>query len=109
MNLDNRRWSTRVKSDVAVRCRAASTTFCRSHLVNISYSGARVVLPRAEAEAGPFVEIELDLEGQPRFLARKTWQRPLGPDSCVVGLNFLRPGWRARAELALHIATRLTG
>ncbi len=109
MNKDDRRWSTRVKGNLPINYRASSTAYQRGSLINMSYSGARLVVSATEAAAGPFIEMKIDLgNGEScRVTGLKMWQTPAGQHTCVVGVRFYRPNVKAKAQLAQWIATRL--
>ena len=109
MSLDNRRWSTRVSLEQSFEYRASSAVFEKGYLINLSYSGARIVMAKRDAEVGPFVEMKIRLDDGETFKLTgvQMWRTPAGSETCVVGIKFDRPCLKARAQLAQAIAGRL--
>lgn len=106
MKLDNRRWSTRIKQNLSLRYRAASMQFQTGRLINLSYSGARLLVSRREAEAGPFLQLQLELSNGEvvKVTAKQMWQTEAGADTVVVGVRFHQADTKAKAQLADWIA-----
>lgn len=108
--LEDRRWSTRINQELPLRYRASSLDFRKGSLINISLSGARLVVDGREVQAGPYLQLELALgDAEPvRVTATKRWERSLGSGhGAVIGVSFLEPGATSRARIAVWVANRL--
>ena len=84
-DLSNRRSSPRINRVMSVRYVRPGEHVRPAQALNISSSGARLVLP--EDDSGE-PELTVEFEGQVALLARRVWEEPLPGGQRLVGVRF---------------------
>ena len=100
LDVDNRRRAHRVNRQVDVRYRVAGEPVSQSVALNLSQTGARIVLRGANANAfGPQMTLEIDR--QVDLLARTVWEHAMPGGQCrIAGVVFESVGPLQKAALA---------
>lgn len=98
LDVDNRRRAHRVNRQVDIRYRIAGESLNQSVALNLSQTGARIVLRGA---SGPDPSMSLEIDRQVDLQARTVWEHALPGGQCrVAGVVFESVGPLQNAALA---------
>lgn len=94
LDLDNRRRAPRVTARLPVRYVGPCATVRSTVTLNLSLTGARLILDRDETE------VTLQLNDEVDVLARKVWEAPLNGGKRIAGVVFeaMNAGQRAALQ-----------
>lgn len=94
-DLSNRRGAPRLSRTLDIRYARPGSGICAGQAVNISQSGARLIL---EDDADN-TELTVEFEGKIALLARTVWRQPLAGGRQIVGVVFEGFHWSQKVAL----------
>lgn len=98
-NLSNRRGAPRLSRVLNIRYVRQGGGVQRGQAVNISQSGARLILE----DAAENCELTVEFEGKIAVLARTVWRQPLTEGRQIVGVVFEGFHWSQKVALDNYI------
>lgn len=84
LEIDNRRRARRVNQQIDVRYVFTGQSVCQSVALNVSATGARVLLGESQGET----EMTLQLADRVDVVARTVWEIPLAGGKRIAGVTF---------------------
>ena len=97
--LSNRRGAPRLSRNLDIRYVHQGGGVQAGQAVNISQSGARLILEDGDADA----ELTVEFEGKIALLARTVWRQPLHNGRQIVGVVFEGFHWSQKVALDNYI------